>query len=73
MKINKQMVDSMLSLNDEQLWQMIKMIAAGSGVDISQIKAPPQNLSAIRNAISSMSDDDIKRASEIIEIYKKSK
>lgn len=71
MKIDKAALDRLLKQNDDQLWKTIQMIGSAGGVNLSGVKRP-SDLSKLRVALSSMTDVDIKRASEIIESYKKS-
>lgn len=73
MKIDKKTVDMLLKMNDDQLWQTIRMIAAGSGtaVDVPAKKPENLNMAGIRNMLSGMTEQDIARAMEIIEQYKK--
>ncbi len=70
MKIDKATVDKLLKQNDDQLWRTVQMIATGGGVNLMGVKRPP-DLSKLRNALSVMTDGDIKRATEIIESYKR--
>lgn len=70
MKIDKATVDKLLKQNDDQLWRTVQMIAASSGVNLMGVKRPA-DLSKLRNALSVMTDGDIKRATEIIESYKR--
>ncbi len=70
MKIDKATLDKLLSQNDDQLWRTIQMIAGAGGVNISGVKRPA-DLSKLRGALGSMTDGDIKRATEIIDSYKR--
>ncbi len=70
MKIDKATVDRLMKQSDDQLWRTIQMIAAQNGLNLSGVKRP-QDLSKLRSALSNMTDGDIKRATEIIESYKR--
>ena len=70
MKIDKATVDKLLKQNDEQLWRTIQLIASGSGMNLNGVKRPA-DLSKLRSALSTMTDGDIRRATEIIESYKR--
>lgn len=70
MKIDKATVDKLLGQSDDQLWKTVQMIAAAGGVNLTGVKRP-SDLSKLRSALSSMTDGDIKRATEILESYKK--
>ncbi len=70
MKIDKATVDRLLKQSDDQLWRTVQMIAAQGGVNLTGVKRPA-DLSKLRSALSSMTDGDIKRATEIVESYKR--
>lgn len=70
MKIDKATVDRLLRQNDDQLWRTVQMIAAQGGLNLSGVKRPA-DLSKLRSALSSMTDGDIRRATEIVESYKR--
>lgn len=70
MKIDKATVDRLLRQSDDQLWRTVQMIATQGGVNLSGVKRPA-DLSKLRSALSTMTDGDIKRATEIIESYKR--
>ena len=64
------MLRSILSLPDEQLWQTIQMIAASSGVKLPSGTPPREELARLRQTLTS-STPDINEAVRIIEQYKK--
>lgn len=68
MKIDKKTVDKILTLNDDQLWKIIQAVASKSGVDKNLDR--PKDMSKIRSTLSSLSEDDITR---ITELFKKGK
>ena len=70
MQLDKKMIDLVLKLNDEQLWKAIQMVASKSGLDIKSIQMPT-DMSKIRSTLSGLSDDDIKRANELLKKGKK--
>lgn len=70
MKIDKATVDRLLKQNDEQLWRTVQMIATSGGVNLSGVSRP-KDLSKLRAALSGLTDGDIKRATEILESYKR--
>lgn len=70
MKIDKATVEKLLKQSDDQLWRTVQMIASGSGINLSGVKRPA-DLSKLRAALGSMTDGDIKRATEIIDSYKR--
>lgn len=73
MKIDKKTITSLLSLPDDKLLQMIKLITGSIGADTSGIKIKPETMSGLRALLSEVTDADLERAGELIEIYKKNK
>lgn len=74
MKIDKKTVDMFLKMNDEQLWQAIRMIAASNGANNVPAKKPDNfDVSLIRKILSNLNEEDILKATDIIEQFKKSK
>ncbi len=70
MKIDKNTVDKLLRQNDDQLWRTVQMIAAQGGVNLSGV-GRPRDLSRLRSALSTMTENDISRAMEIVNSYKR--
>ena len=68
MKIDKKTVDKILTLNDDQLWKIIQAVASKSGIDKNLDR--PKDMSKIRSTLSSLSEDDVTR---ITELFKKGK
>ena len=66
MKIDKKVLDKVLTLNDEQLWKAIKLVASKSGLSTVKSIEQPKDMSKIRSALSNINDDDISRISEIM-------
>ena len=62
MKIDKKTIDSVLKMNDDQLWRVIQYVAKKSGQsDISSIERP-NDMSKIRETLSSLTDSEIESA-----------
>ena len=71
MKIDKKTLDKLSSLPDDSLWQLIVTIGNASGIDLSVVKVRPEEMSKLRYAMGTLTDDDIGRASEILNSAKK--
>lgn len=71
MKLDRNALEKLLTLNDAQLKGVMEKLAADSGLDLKDFNISAGDISAIRNALSSATDDDIARASEQINNYKK--
>ena len=66
MKIDKKTIDSILKLNDDQLWNVISIMISKSGnKDLKEIKRP-SDMTALRKMLSSMSDSDIEKAMALL-------
>ena len=66
MKIDKQTIDKVLSLNDDQLWKAIQIVASKSGINNVKSLEKPQNMTKIRNTLSGLNENDIARVTELI-------
>ena len=71
MKIDKKTLDMLSSLPDDSLWKMIVTIGNASGIDLSRVRVRPEELQKLRYAMGSLTDEDIGRASEILNSAKK--
>ena len=72
MQLDKNAIDKLLTLDDRALWGVIKMIAAQSGVTLSN-EIGSGELAALRSALGSASDADIAAASELLRAMKEKK
>ena len=70
MKLDKRMVNRLLSLNDEQLSNVIKSIAAESGIDPSALGLNPDNIQSIRQALGMAREEDLQQMGEIYDAYR---
>lgn len=64
------MLRSILTLPDEQLWQTIQMIAASSGVRLPSGAPPKSELAKLRGILTSDAPD-VNEAMRIVEQYKR--
>lgn len=71
MQLDKKTLNMLLSLNDAQLVNIIKTISEKSGLDLSSFNISANDVQSIRRALENASDDDIRRAQESINNYKK--
>ena len=70
MQFDYNMLRSLLSLSDEQLWQTIQMIASQNGVALPKAPPPSAELTRLRSALGSTQSPDINEAMRIVEQYK---
>ncbi len=71
MQFDYNMLQKLVSLSDEQLWQTIRAIASQNGVSLPLGAPPSSELSRLREAMSSTKSPDIAQAMDIVNQYKK--
>ncbi len=62
MKIDKNTIDRVLKMNDDQLWKTIQYVAKRSGQENFAHMEKPTDMSKVRQALSVLSEEDIQRA-----------
>ena len=70
MQLDKRMLDRLLTMNDEQLAELIRGIASEAGIDPAQLGLNPDNVQSIRQALGSASDADIQAMNAVYNDYK---
>ncbi len=70
MMLDKNTLEKILKLPDDQLILIIKSLAKESGVDISNLNIGKSQLDGIRNALSTATPEDLQKAGEILKGYK---
>lgn len=73
MQIDKKTLSMLLSLNDTQLVGIIKTLSEKTGLDLSNFNISAEDVNSIRRALERASDEDIKKAQESINNYRKSR
>ena len=73
MQLDRKKLDRLLSMNDEQLAQVIRTVAAEAGIDAAALGLNPENVAALRQALSGAGDDDIAQLNEIYHSYRKNR
>ena len=71
MKLDKNTIDMLTRMSDENLWRIICALGVSSGIDLSGVTFGPKEMKNVRLALSQMTDDDISRAIEIVNNCKK--
>ena len=71
MQIDKNTLNMLLALNDAQLVNIIKTISEKSGLDLSSFNITTNDVKSIRHALENASEEDIRKAQEIINNFKK--
>ena len=71
MQIDKNTLNMLLALNDAQLVNIIKTISEKSGLDLSSFNITTNDVKSIRHALENDSEEDIRKAQESINNFKK--
>ena len=71
MTLDKRSIEMLLKLDDTHLAALIKKLAADAGIATDTLKIGPNELLAIRQALSMATDGDISAAAGLIESFKK--
>ena len=66
MKIDEKTINMILKFNDDRLWQTLQYAASKSGTDALKNIKRPADMSKIRSALSTITNEDIARAMEIL-------
>ena len=73
MQIDQQMLNRLLSLDDEHLSELIRSVATEAGIDPALIGLNPKNIADIRQALGSASDQNLQQINEIYQIYRQNR
>ncbi len=73
MQLDRNMLDRLLTLNDEQLGEIVKRIAADAGIDPAQLGLSPENIQSIRAALGGASAEDIEQMNAIYQAYRENR
>ena len=71
MQLDRDALNKLLTLNDRQLKAIIQRLAAESGINPADFNIDPQSIESIRSALSSASDEDLKRIAAQYEANRK--
>ncbi len=70
MKLDRNALSRLISLNDTQLKGVIETIAAESGIDIKSLGISGSDIASIRKALEGATDEDLKTAQKKLDEYK---
>ena len=73
MKLEKKMIDQLLALPDEKLWQMFQLFAMGNGLKMGDKAPDGTGMRKLRAVLGSVTDEDIGRVTDLISVYKETK
>ena len=66
MKIDEKTINMILKMSDDRLWQTIQYAVGKSGSDILKNAKRPEDMSKIRSTLSTLTNKDIDRVTEIL-------
>ena len=70
MQIDPKMLNRLLSMNDEQLSQLIKAIAQEAGIDPAVLGLNSNNVAQIRKALGSATEEDLRQLNTVYDSYR---
>ena len=73
MQLDKKALNRLLSLNDEQLKNVIRSLGENAGLDLASFKISADDVGSIRHALGNATDQDIARASEQLNRYRQNR
>lgn len=73
MKIDKKTVDTICRMSDDKLWGAVRLFASSSGIKLPSKQLSPAEMQKLRRTLSTLTDTDISRATEILKTYKGSR
>ena len=73
MQIDRKMLDRLLMMNDKQLGEVVRTIAAEAGIDPAVLGLNPQNIQSIRQALGSATQSDLQQLNNVYDAYKQNK
>ena len=73
MQLDQNMLNRLLTMNDEQLGALIKQIAQEAGIDPAELGLNPKNIASVRQALGNASEEDIAHLNEVYGDYRKNR
>ena len=71
MQIDQKMLNRLLTMNDDQLGNLIEEIAREAGIDPATLGLNPQNIEGVRQALGSATDEDLEKMNSVYEEYRR--
>ncbi len=68
--LNRAVIDKMLSMTDDKLIMMLKLVMGGAGVEMGDKRIDEKSIKKIRAILTEISDDDISRITYLMSVYK---
>ncbi len=71
MQIDQKMLNRLLGMNDRQLGDLIRQIAAETGIDPATLGLNPENIAGVRAALGSANETDLEKLNQVYEDYRR--
>ncbi len=73
MQIDRNALNRILGMNDEQLRTLITQIAQETGIDPAALGLNPQNIASVRQALSGATESDIQKLDALYADYRRNR
>lgn len=73
MQIDRNALNRILDMNDEQLRTLITQIAQETGIDPAALGLNPQNIASVRQALSGATESDIQKLDALYADYRRNR
>ena len=73
MQLDQKMLNRLLTMNDEQLAALVTQIASEAGIDPSALGLHPQNITELRQALGSATEEDLQKLNLVYEEYRRNR
>lgn len=73
MQIDRNALNRILGMNDEQLSALITQIAKETGIDPAALGLNPQNIAGVRSALSGATESDIQKLDALYADYRRNR
>lgn len=73
MQIDRNALNRILGMNDEQLSALITQIAKETGIDPAALGLNPQNIAGVRTALSGATESDIQKLDALYADYRRNR
>lgn len=71
MQIDQKTLNRLLTMNDDQLGNLIQEIAREAGIDPSTLGLNPQNIADVRQALGNATNDDLQKMNAVYDEYRR--
>ncbi len=70
MQLDKRSIDRLLTMNDRALEDFVRRVASESGIDPRALGLNIENIQALRTALSTATEEDLRALTEVYHAYK---